>query len=75
MKGLAIRRNKAGLTQVEAASKLGTDRSTIAKWETGAACPRAELIPAIAKLYGCTIDDLFYEEKSERACAFEGKAG
>ena len=66
MKGLAVCRIKANLTQIEAATKLGKDRSTIAKWETEASSPNADDLPAIASLYNCSIDDLF--KKEEVAC-------
>lgn len=61
-------RAKAGLRQETAAAALDVDRSTIAKWETGIAKPRADKLSAIAKLYKCTIGDLLEEEcDSEKA--------
>ena len=44
---------------------LNVDRSTIAKWETGEAMPRADKLPEIAKILGCTIDDLFEGDGDE----------
>lgn len=55
-------RMKAGLLQETAAATLDVDRSTIAKWETGIAKPRADKLPAIAKLYSCSIGDLLDED-------------
>lgn len=52
-------RMQAGLTQERVAEKLGVDRTTVSKWDVMNAKPRAELLPKIASLYGCTIDDLF----------------
>lgn len=49
------------LTQEQLATILKIDRSTIAKWETGEAMPRADKLPEIAKALDCTIDDLFKE--------------
>ena len=46
------------LTQREVAKALGVKCAAVSKWETGRGKPRAALLPAIAKLYGCTIDDL-----------------
>ena len=60
--GLAKARKEKGLTQSVASDTLLVDRSTISKWETGEAFPRAEMLPKIAELYGCTIDDLFKED-------------
>ena len=48
-------------TQSALAEELGVDRSTIAKWETGKANPRADLLPKLAKALGCSVDDLFAE--------------
>ncbi len=45
-------------TQEEVAKLLMVDRSTISKWESGESLPRAELLPKLAQLYGCTIDEL-----------------
>ena len=36
-------RTAKGMPQREFAAALGVDRTTIAKWETGAALPRAEI--------------------------------
>lgn len=55
-------RKAAKLTQSDVAKILKVERSTVAMWETGAAMPRADKLPALAKLYGCTIDDLFREQ-------------
>lgn len=60
----AKRRIEAGMLQEEAASALHVDRSTIAKWETGVAKPRADKFPSIAKLYGCPLEALFSDDDS-----------
>lgn len=52
-------RELVGLTQNDLAVKLGVDRSTVAKWETGEAFPRADKLPQLAEILGCKIDDLF----------------
>ena len=54
-------REKKGLTQEQLAQKLKLDRSTIAKWETGEAMPRADKLPVLAEILGCSISDLFKE--------------
>ena len=56
---LKVLRDRAKLTQVEVAEALKVTQSTVAMWENGENMPRASLLPTIAKLYGCTIDDLF----------------
>ncbi len=52
-------REKANLTQESLAKLINVDRSTIAKWETGAASPRSDKLPTHANVLNCTIDDLF----------------
>lgn len=54
-------REEKGLTQEQLAQKLNLDRSTIAKWETGEAMPRADKLPVLAEVLGCSISDLFKE--------------
>ena len=51
-------RIKANITQEKLSELLGIDRSTIAKWETGVALPRAELLPKVARTLNCTVDEL-----------------
>lgn len=51
-------RKRAGITQAELASKLGVERSTIAKWETKQANPRVGRLAEIAQALGCEIVDL-----------------
>ena len=58
MNGIAILREKCGLTQVELGRAVGVDNTTVCKWETGGSLPRAELLPKIADALGCRIDDL-----------------
>ena len=54
------------LTQKEVAEKLGVGVSAVNKWEQGQSKPRADRLPAIAKLYGCTVDELLaYVNSSE----------
>lgn len=47
------------ITQSKLAEMLKVDRSSIAKWETGEAFPRADKLPQLAEILGCKIDDLF----------------
>ena len=51
-------REKAGLTQQEFADKLGIGQSTVAMWETQGVLPRADKLPALAKILKCSIDTL-----------------
>ena len=57
------RRLKSAIrSQTEVARLLGVCPTTVSKWESGASKPRADKLPEIAKLYGCTIDELFEGE-------------
>lgn len=59
-------REKAGLTQQDLANELGVGQSTVAMWETQNSLPRTDKLPALAKILGCTIDDLLKgDEKGE----------
>lgn len=51
-------REAAQFTQIELARKIGVGQSTIAMWETERSFPRAELLPKIASVLGCTVDEL-----------------
>ena len=48
-------------TQREVAKKLGVRESAVSKWESGQAKPRADKLPILAKLYGCTIEELLVD--------------
>lgn len=61
-KTLRKMRLMAGLTQIAAATELGVDQTAISQWESGETLPKLERIPAIAKLYGCTIQELLSED-------------
>lgn len=51
-------RENAGLSQREAARRLGVNQSSVSFWESGQYCPRAAMLVKIADLYCCTIDEL-----------------
>lgn len=52
-------RKRAGLNQTEVATALNVQQSTVAMWENGENKPRADKLPELAKLYHCTINDLY----------------
>lgn len=45
-------------SQRHVAEVLGVQPTAVSKWENGLAKPRIEKLPALAKLYGCTVEDL-----------------
>ena len=58
-------REKAGLTQQDLANELGVGQSTVAMWETQKSLPRTDKLPALAKILGCTIDELLKGEDND----------
>ena len=57
-----VYRKRVGLRQCEVAEILGISQVSVWQWENGKALPRADKLPALAELYGCTIDDLIGKE-------------
>lgn len=55
-------RTNAGMTQTSAALQLGVTDAAVSMWENGKTSPRASLLPKIAALYGCTVDELLREQ-------------
>lgn len=52
-------RTSAGLTQKEAAERLGKKQQTIASWESGQSQPDANTLFIICSLYGTSVDEAF----------------
>lgn len=55
-------RERAGLTIAELARQMEVDRAAAFRWEAGTAMPRAEKIPKLAKILGCSISELFVSD-------------
>ena len=51
-------RRKQDLTQEEFAECLGVSYQSVSRWENGSTYPDIELLPAISKLLGITVDEL-----------------
>lgn len=49
-------------SQEEVAAALGIRQSTLAQYESGARMPRDEIKLALARYYGCGVEDLFFSE-------------
>lgn len=65
MNAINAKRVAAGLKQEEIARELKINRSTVAKWETGRAKPRADVLVKLARLFGCTVDELLCDSAAE----------
>lgn len=59
--GTTIRelRRRDDRTQEELAALLGVTAQAVSRWESGGSYPDMELIPAIANVFGISIDELF----------------
>ncbi|MDE6001629.1 MAG: helix-turn-helix domain-containing protein, partial [Clostridia bacterium] len=62
---LAILRKANGFTQQEVAEKLNISNRTLSSWETDRTTPDVYMLPAIADLYGVTVDELLRGERRE----------
>lgn len=62
MKRLRKIRKEMNLRQSDLAEMLGVSHATVGFWETGKAHPRASMLPKLAKVLNCTIDELLTEE-------------
>ena len=45
-------------TQEQLAARLGVSGQSVSRWENGATYPDMEFLPIMARLFGCTADDL-----------------
>jgi len=52
-------RYRASLTQEQLAERLGLSAQAISKWENSVTMPDISLLPALAKTFGVSIDELF----------------
>ncbi len=59
MRDLVTMRLLAGYrTQLAAAKEIGVGRNTVARWESGARAPNADMITRLAQLYGVDEGDI-----------------
>lgn len=58
-------RKARGMTQQNLASELKIDRSTYSFYELGKARPKFEVLRAIAKIFGVTVDQLLGDNEDE----------
>ncbi len=51
-------REKAKLSQAEAADRLGVKQNTVSRWETGVATPSVDLYSQIATVYNVAVRNI-----------------
>ena len=56
-------RVRAGKTVLDVQKALEVSDASVYYWETGKTKPTADNLMKLAKLYGCSVDDLLREEK------------
>mgnify|MGYP004577800323 CR=1 FL=1 len=52
-------RKANNISQSELAQKLNVKQSTVSMWECGINTPKTEQLPTLAKIFNCSIDELF----------------
>ena len=62
-KTIAALRKKSGMTQSELAEHLNVSNKAVSKWENGQGYPDISLFPALAALFGVSIDYLMLHKK------------
>lgn len=53
---LIVLRDKAGVSQMALANRLGVSRQAVSRWESGDTTPSIDKLKALAKLYDVSLD-------------------
>jgi transcriptional regulator with XRE-family HTH domain len=67
MNAIAFYRKKSKQTQQELADFLQIDRTTVSKWESGKATPKAKMLPVLARAIGTTVEALYEDCEGKEA--------
>lgn len=60
-------RRKRGMTQKDIATLAGVQQNTVSQWESGKRNPPSSILPLLASVLGCTIDELFGRSPPDQA--------
>ena len=58
-KNIALLRKEKGWTQAELGEILGVSNQAVSKWESEMTMPDIMMLPALAEVFGCSVDALF----------------
>ena len=72
MHNIRVLREKIGFSQQQVAESVNVSQQAVARCENGLAKPRADLLPELAVLFHCTIDELFKEPDNKTPPAGPG---
>lgn len=53
---LIVLRDRAGLSQMELADRLGVSRQAVSRWESGDTTPTMDKLKSLARIYGVSLD-------------------
>jgi len=67
-------RRKHSLSQEQLAEQIGVSRQAVSKWERAESSPDTDNLIELAKLYGCTLDELLYTDEPTRRDPAEEKS-
>lgn len=62
MQNIKLFRKKLNITQQHLADLIPCDRTAVAKWESGINRPRKSMLPKIAEVLRCSVEDLLDRE-------------
>jgi len=60
-------REAHGLKQIEIANQMGVCQASVSGWEAESVLPNARVLPRLAQVLGCTIQELFSEAEDRSA--------
>lgn len=63
MNAIAKLRISSKLSQSDLAVKVGVTQGAVSQWESGETYPSVDKLLSLAKIFNCTLDDLFKEDK------------
>ena len=60
---ISAMRKEKGMTQSELAAKMGVTDKAVSKWERDLSCPDIQSVPALAEIFGISVDELMQVKK------------